>query len=66
VKEKRFVRNLVAVKFEIAKTETTVVGPPAVSHYFVPAWVGSSESNCHPVGTAGTRHRLCVLYWSFV
>jgi len=41
----------VAAKFEIMKTETSIVGPRGLTHYLVPTRVGSSGSNYHPVGT---------------
>jgi len=33
MKQKWFIRNLVAAKFEIAKTETTIVGPIHLTLY---------------------------------
>ena len=50
--------SVVAAKIQIAKTETTMVGNPAISQYLVPTQVGISGSNYHPVGTTLTTARL--------
>jgi len=60
VKQKRFVRNLVAAKFEIVKTETTIVGPRSLTLFSTYSGVNSG-SNYHPVGTTKVLiHLLCI------
>ena len=49
--------SVVTVKIQIAKAKT-IVGPPAISQYLVPTWVGISGSNYHPVGTTLTTAML--------
>jgi len=50
--------SVVAAKFQIAKAETTMVGPLVISQYLVPPRVGLGGSNYHRVGSTLTTAKL--------